>query len=282
MEIPYWQVDAFAGRPFAGNPAGVCLLEEWPADRLMAEIAAENRLSETAFLVRLEGDAEADLHLRWFTPSGDEVELCGHATLASAHVVLEEIGASMREVRFRTRSGVLTVTGEDGRLEMDFPGRPAEPCAPPPELVEGLGIEPEAAAASMDYVAELADEDAVRSLAPETRALERLDRRGVIATAPGRDVDFVSRFFAPKLGVPEDPVTGSAHCTLTPYWSGRLGKERMHARQVSRRGGDVWCVDRGERVTLGGTAARYLEGVITVPGGDEVSDSIGDSTGGRP
>lgn len=273
MEIPYWQVDAFARRPFAGNPAGVCLLEQWPPDRLMAEIAAENRLSETAFLVRLGDDGEADLHLRWFTPSGDEVDLCGHATLASAHVLLEEVGASGPEVRFRTRSGVLTVTREGGRLEMDFPSRPAEPCDPPTELADGLGVEPEATAASMDYVAELADEEAVRGLDPDMRILERLDRRGVIATAPGRDADFVSRFFAPKLGVPEDPVTGSAHCTLTPYWSERLGKERMRARQVSRRGGEVWCADRGERVTLGGTAARYLEGVLTVPRGDGGRDS---------
>lgn len=275
MEIPYWQVDAFAARPFAGNPAGVCLLEAFPPDRLMAEIAAENRLSETAFLVRLGGGEEADLHLRWFTPSGDEVELCGHATLASAHVVLEEIGAPMDRVRFRTRSGVLTVSREGRRLEMDFPGRPAEPCDPPPELARGLGVEPVAAAASMDYLAELEDEDAVRGLDPDMGTLEQLDRRGVIATAPGEDVDFVSRFFAPKLGVPEDPVTGSAHCTLTPYWSDRLGRDRMRARQVSRRGGEVWCVARGDRVTLGGTAARYLEGVISVPGGDGAPDSAG-------
>lgn len=278
MEIPYWQVDAFAGRPFAGNPAGVCLLEAWPADRLMAEIAAENRLSETAFLVRVGEEAASDLHLRWFTPSGDEVELCGHATLASAHVVLEEIGASMSRVRFRTRSGVLTVERQGQRLVMDFPSRPPEPCDPPPELVSGLGTEPRSVAASVDYVAELADEDAVRGLDPDMRSLEELDRRGVIATAPGREVDFVSRFFAPKLGVPEDPVTGSAHCTLAPYWSNLLDREdgeEMHARQVSRRGGEVWCADRGERVSLGGTAARYLEGVITVPGDSDAAHGAG-------
>lgn len=265
MEIPCWQIDAFTDRPFAGNPAGVCLLEEFPPDRLMAKIAAENRLSETAFLVRLGEDGDADLHLRWFTPSGDEVELCGHATLASAHVVFEEIGTDRADLRFRTRSGVLTVAREGDRLAMDFPSRPAEPCDPPPELVDGLGVEPEATAASMDYVAELPDEDSVRGLDPEMRELRELDRRGVIATAPGRDVDFVSRFFAPKLGVPEDPVTGSAHCTLTPYWSERLGRDELRARQVSRRGGDVWCADRGERVTLSGRAARYLDGVITLP-----------------
>lgn len=276
MEIPYFQVDAFAGRPFAGNPAGVCLLGEWPEDRLMAEVAAENSLSETAFLVRLGEDEEADLHLRWFTPSGDEVDLCGHATLASAHVVLEEIGAATAGVRFRTKSGVLAVDRKGGKLEMDFPSRPAEPCDTPPELVDGLGVEPSSTAASMDYVAELADEEAIRGLDPDMRTLERLDRRGVIATAPGREVDFVSRFFAPKLGVPEDPVTGSAHCTLTPYWSDRLGREEMHARQLSRRGGDVWCADRGERVTLGGRAAPYLEGVITLPGeGGEASAAGG-------
>lgn len=277
MEIPYWQVDAFAGRPFGGNPAGVCLLQSWPPDRLMSEIAAENRLSETAFLVRLRDDPEADIQLRWFTPSGDEVELCGHATLASAHVVLEQIGTPESEVRFRTRSGVLAVSRERGRLTMDFPGRPAEPCEPPPALIRGLGVEPVAAAASMDYLAELPDRAAVRDLEPEMDALEELDRRGVIVTAPGGDVDFVSRFFAPKLGVPEDPVTGSAHCTLAPYWSERLGKQELHARQVSARGGDVWCVDRGERVTLGGTAALYLEGVIHLPEGAASGDAEGAS-----
>ncbi len=278
MEIPYWQVDAFAGRPFAGNPAGVCLLPEWHPDGLLAEIAAENALSETAFLVRLGEEQESDLHLRWFTPSGDEVKLCGHATLASAHVLLDELGASRRDVRFRTRSGVLTVERNGQRLVMDFPSRPHEPCDPPPELVSGLGVEPRAVAASVDYVAELANEEAVRGLDPDMRSLEELDRRGVIATAPGREVDFVSRFFAPKLGVPEDPVTGSAHCTLAPYWSDRLDREdgqEMHARQISRRGGDVWCADRGDRVSLGGTAARYLEGVITVPGDGDAAQGAG-------
>ncbi len=264
-EIPYWQVDAFADRPFEGNPAGVVLLDGWPPEGLMAEIAAENALSETAFLVRLADDGEADLGLRWFTPSGDEVDLCGHATLASAHVVLEVLGTSGSEVRFRTRSGLLTVTRDAERLEMDFPSRPADPCEPPPALIRGLGAEPDATAAADDYVAELPDEGSVRALDPDMEALRSLDRRGVIVTAPGRRADFVSRFFAPKLGVPEDPVTGSAHCTLAPYWSERVGGEVMHGRQVSRRGGDVWCSERGERVTLAGSAAAYLEGVIRLP-----------------
>lgn len=267
MEIPYWQVDAFARRPFAGNPAGVCLLGGWPDDRLMGEIAGENRLSETAFIVRLGPGESPDVQLRWFTPSGDEVDLCGHATLASAHVLFEELGAGDDGIRFRTRSGPLTVRRADGRLSMDFPSRPPEPCDPPPALVDGLGVEPVAVAASTDYLAELPDEEAVRGLAPDMEALGRLDRRGVIATAPGREVDFVSRFFAPKLGVPEDPVTGSAHCALTPYWAERLGRAELRARQVSRRGGELSCEDRGERVVLGGTASRYLAGTITLPEG---------------
>lgn len=158
---------------------------------------------------------------------------------------------------------------------MDLPSRPAEACEPPPELARGLGMEPEATAAAMDYVAELPDEGAVRELEPDMGTLGQLDRRGVIATAPGDDADFVSRFFAPKLGVPEDPVTGSAHCTLTPYWSERLGREVLRARQLSRRGGDVWCADRGERVTLGGKAVLYLEGAIRLPQGDAPADGAG-------
>lgn len=279
MEIPYFQVDAFARRPFAGNPAGVCLLEVWPEDRLMREIAAENRLSETAYLVRLGPGEEADVHLRWFTPSGDEVDLCGHATLAAAHVLLEVVGGSGEEVVFRTRSGPLQVRREGERLAMDFPSLPPEPCEAPPALAEGLGVEPVAVAASTDYLTELPDEESVRGLEPDLSALERLDRRGVIATAPGREADFVSRFFAPGLGVPEDPVTGSAHCALAPYWSERLGRRRMRGRQVSRRGGEVLCEDRGERVILGGTAAPYLRGTITLP--DDRSAERGPDGGAR-
>lgn len=275
MEIPYFQVDAFARRPFAGNPAGVCLLESWPEERLMAEIASENRLSETAYLVPLDPEDAADYRLRWFTPSGDEVELCGHATLASAHVLFEELGGAGPELRFRTRSGVLTVRRDGARLSMDFPSQPPEPCEAPPALAEGLGVEPVAVAASADYLAEMPDERSVRGLDPDMGALAELDRRGVIATAPGREVDFVSRFFAPKLGVPEDPVTGSAHCALTPYWSEKLGRSTMRARQLSRRGGEVLCEDRGERVTLGGTAARYLAGTIILP--EDVSAETSDT-----
>lgn len=273
MEIPYWQVDAFSERPFGGNPAGVCLLESWLPDRTLAAIADENRLSETAFLVPLDGSDGVDAHLRWFTPSGDEVDLCGHATLASAHVLFEEIGEPGPELRFRTRSGALTVSRDGERLAMDFPSRPAEPCETPAALIDGLGTEPVEAARAVDYLAELPDEAAVRALDPDMRALRELDGRGVIATAPGQEVDFVSRFFAPKLGVPEDPVTGSAHCTLAPYWSGRLGRTEMHARQVSERGGEVWCADRGERVEVSGGAALYLEGEIRVPAA---------GTGGEP
>lgn len=273
MEIPYWQVDAFAARVFEGNPAGVCLLEKWPPDGLLAAVAAENRLSETAFLVPLDAAEDADFHLRWFTPSGNEVDLCGHATLASAHVVAgeglvagEPAGVrGDRGVRFRTRSGVLSVHADGDRLAMDFPARPAEACPAPEPLVRGLGATPEATAAAVDYVAEFGDEQAVRELDPTMEALAELDLRGVIATAPGEEVDFVSRFFAPVLGVPEDPVTGSAHCTLAPYWADRLGRDRLRARQVSGRGGDLWCRVSGDRVEIAGTAADYLEGTLTVP-----------------
>lgn len=272
MKIPYWQIDAFAGRVFEGNPAGVCLLERWPPDGLLAAVAAENGLSETAFLVPLGAAEDADFHLRWFTPSGDEVDLCGHATLASAHVVAGEGlagsdaggGGGEPGVRFRTRSGVLPVRLDGDRISMDLPARPADPCAPPEPLVRGLGTTPRATADAVDYVAELEDEEAVRGLDPEMEALTELDLRGVIATAPGDEVDFVSRFFAPKLGVPEDPVTGSAHCTLAPYWADRLSRERLRARQVSKRGGDLWCRVRGARVEIAGTAAGYLEGTLTV------------------
>lgn len=265
MEIPYWQVDAFSERPFGGNPAGVCLLDSWPPDPTLAAIAAENGLSETAFLLPLDGSDGADVHLRWFTPSGDEVDLCGHATLASAHVLFEEVGKPGPELRFRTRSGLLAVRREEGLLAMDFPSRPAEPCGAPDALVAGLGAEPVGAGRAVDYLAELPDEAAVRTLSPDMEALRELDRRGVIATAPGEEADFVSRFFAPKLGVPEDPVTGSAHCTLVPHWADRLGKTEMHARQISERGGELWCAERGARVEIRGTAAQYLAGEIRVP-----------------
>ena len=257
MEAPLFQVDAFADRLFAGNPAAVCPLARWPDEGVLQAIAAENNLSETAFLV----GSGSEYQLRWFTPVA-EVELCGHATLASAFVLFEHFGVE-GEVGFETRKGRLTVRrGEEGRLQMDFPALPAEPCDPPGRLLEALGGAPTEVRLADDYLVCYEVEEEVRGLRPDFSALAGLEARGVIVTAPGSDCDFVSRFFAPQLGVPEDPVTGSAHCTLTPYWAERLGKARLRARQVSTRGGELWCELLGERVAIAGRAVLYLSGSI--------------------
>lgn len=261
MKIPYYQVDAFSSSVFSGNPAGVCLLDERLDDQTMLAIAAENNLSETAFLV---ADGERR-ELRWFAPKM-EIDLCGHATLATAFVLFSDVEPSLDEVTFHTKSGPLTVSRAGDLLAMDFPSRPAAPqAAAPTGLAEGLGAEPdEVLASARDYLAVFKDEGAVADLRPEFDALERLDRMGVIVTAPGTGSDFVSRFFAPQAGVAEDPVTGSAHCTLTPYWAGRLGKTELHALQISDRGGELFCEDRGDRVKIGGQAALYLQGRLTL------------------
>ena len=260
MEIPLYQVDAFAARPFAGNPAAVCPLAAWLPDATMQAIAAENNLSETAFFVPADGGYD----LRWFTPTV-EVDLCGHATLAAGFVIATYLAPGTTEMRFQTRSGPLGVSRRGDLFALDFPARPAQPCPPPPALIEGLGRRPdEILAAEGNYLAVYSGEAEVRALAPDMGPLAALGRVGVIATAPGRDVDFVSRYFAPAFGIPEDPVTGSAHCTLVPYWVRRLGKAKMFARQVSRRGGELECEDRGARVIIAGRAALYLEGRIHV------------------
>jgi PhzF family phenazine biosynthesis protein len=263
MRTRIFQVDAFADRPFRGNPAAVCPLDRWPEDEVLQAIAEENNLSETAYLVPRDGDFE----LRWFTPD-TEVELCGHATLASAYVVLRYMEGNRDSVRFHSAGGTLDVRRDGDLLRMDFPADPPTPVDPPPELAVGLGREPEEVLAGRDWMAVYPDEDAVRGLEPEMRILRELERRGVIATAPadeGSGADFVSRFFAPKVGVPEDPVTGSAHCALAPYWAGRLEEDELRGRQISRRGGEVACTLRGERVELAGSATLYLEGWIRVP-----------------
>jgi len=262
MKLRLFQIDAFAGRVFAGNPAAIVPLERWLDDAALQAIATENNLSETAFFVGGNGD----FHIRWMTPAA-EVDLCGHATLAAAWVVFNEIERGSAEVRFRSKGGPLRVTAEGGRLALDFPSRPPEPSAGAVgTLCEALGHRPAAALASRDYLAVYENEDEVRGLRPDMARVAALDRMGVIATAPGRDCDFVSRFFAPQVGVPEDPVTGSAHCTLVPYWSKRLGRASLFARQVSLRGGELWCEDQGERVKIAGTAVKYLEGTIELPG----------------
>jgi PhzF family phenazine biosynthesis protein len=258
MQLKLYQVDAFASRVFAGNPAAVVPLESWLDDATLQAIATENNLSETAFTVP-EGEA---YRLRWFTP-GDEVDLCGHATLATAYVLFEHGIAKGERIAFETRSGTLVVKRDGNALAMDFPAVLSELVDAPAALVEGLGVEPMETFAGPDYMAVLDGEDAVRALKPKLRAFERLDRRGVIVTAPGRDADFCSRFFAPKLAVPEDPVTGSAHCQLAPYWGKRLGKADLTAHQVSARGGELCCVDHGHRIELVGRVAPYLEATIT-------------------
>jgi len=258
MKLPLWQVDAFTSRVFAGNPAAVVLLERWLPDETLAAIAAENNLAETAYLVR-QGE---DYAIRWFTPAV-EVPLCGHATLASGWVVLNRIEPGRAAVTFHSQSGPLTVSRDGERLAMDFPAIAVEP-ADAGALTAALGRKPLALYQGFQWLAVYAGEDEVRTLKPDFAALTATGIHGVIATAPGRDCDFVSRFFAPAVGIPEDPVTGSAHSRLVPYWSQRLGKSRLFARQVSARGGELWCEARGDRVTLAGHAAPYLEGTIDV------------------
>lgn len=257
MRIRQFQVDAFATRLFAGNPAAVCPLRNWLSNEVLQAIASENNLSETAFFV----PTGEGFELRWFTPTV-EVELCGHATLATAHVLFEHLGHPGGTIRFETRSGELTVQRKGDRLAMVFPARAPRPCATPPALSDALGMEPLEVLQADDYIAVFDNEATIRALLPDMVKLCTLKRRGVSVTAPGSEVDFVSRFFAPALGVPEDPVTGSAHCELAPYWAGRLGKSQMHARQVSRRGGDVFCEVSGEQVVLEGSAVTFLAGEI--------------------
>lgn len=260
LSIKQFQVDAFTTRPFAGNPAAICPLASWPDDSLLQAIAEENNLSETAYFV----PSTKGFRLRWFTPVA-EVDLCGHATLAAAHVLFENLGYPDPAITFETRSGDLIVSRKDGRLEMDFPARPPVACLTPESLAEALGKQPVAVLAADDYLAVFGSEGAVRAINPDYGLLSRLGLRGVIVTAPGNDVDFVSRFFAPKFGIPEDPVTGSAHCTLAPYWADRLGKRTLVARQVSKRGGDILCALRGERVLLSGVAVTVMVTTIFLP-----------------
>jgi PhzF family phenazine biosynthesis protein len=259
VKIPIYQIDAFTDVQFHGNPAAVCPLDAWLDASVLQNIAAENNLAETAFFVR----RGADYELRWFTPAR-EVDLCGHATLASAYVIFTHLDPPARAVRFHTLSGVLEVTREGDRLALLFPSRPGERCPAPAALVQGLGKTPLEVCKARDYMAVYASEEDVLALRPDMAALAALDALGIIATAPGTRVDFVSRFFAPAAGVPEDPVTGSAHCTLIPYWKARLGKTDLLAHQVSPRGGTLYCTDLGATVKIAGHAAPYLEGFITI------------------
>jgi PhzF family phenazine biosynthesis protein len=257
MRVRIFQLDAFTTRRFAGNPAAVMLLDDYPEDAVLQSIAAENNLPETAFLVR----KGADYQLRWFTPTV-EVPLCGHATLASGAVVMERLDPGRERVTFHSVSGPLIVSRATGGYVMDFPIRHCQPVAAPAGLTEALGVTPlEVLIDTWNYTAVLKSAQVVRDLAPKLDSIARLDRTGLIVTARGDEqYDFVSRYFAPAKGIPEDPVTGGAHCSLAPFWAARLNKQEVRAFQASRRGGEIICRMAGERINLQGSCVFYMEG----------------------
>jgi PhzF family phenazine biosynthesis protein len=260
MKIPIFQVDAFASKGFRGNPAAVCLLEEWLNEDLMQAIANENNLSETAFIVHKRDGFE----IRWFTPT-TEVALCGHATLASAFVVFHHTSWKKDKIRFYTRKKGELVVSRTGnrRLTMDFPSQPATVITPQKELSDALGVcVKEVLRSSEDLLVVVDNEEMVRNSAPNWMKLNEIECRGCILTSKGNDCDFVSRFFAPRVGVLEDPVTGSAHTVLVPYWANELRKNTLHAFQLSKRGGELWCNQAGDRVYITGDAVLYMQGTL--------------------
>jgi PhzF family phenazine biosynthesis protein len=260
MTIPIYQVDAFTSHLFGGNPAAVCILDSWLSAEAMQNIAAENNLSETAFIVC----RDSGYDLRWFTPTV-EVDLCGHATLAAGHVILDYLEPGLDSVSFETLSGLLTVSRDGDLLSMDFPSRAPKPIPISDTLSDALGMAPAEVHLSRDILALYEDEASIRALVPDQVKLAAIEEgMGVIVTAKGDEVDFVSRFFCPKAGVPEDPVTGSAHCTLVPFWSERLGRSQLSARQISERGGELQCEHLGDRVKISGQCALFLRGTIEV------------------
>lgn len=260
MTIPIYQADAFTDQLFGGNPAAICPLSEWLPDEVMQQIAKENNLAETAFFVK----TEKGFTLRWFTPEY-EIDLCGHATLASAHILFTELAYNGDTINFETvKAGVLTVKKDGDKYTMDFPSRPPIPIEIPNGLTEALGKQPVAILRSRDYFVVYETEDDILNITPDFFALSKMDTVGVIITAPGKKSDFVSRFFAPGAGIPEDPVTGSAHCNLIPYWAKKLGKDKLHAYQLSARKGELWCELKGDRVLMSGKAVTYLKGEIFI------------------
>ncbi len=260
MKIKIYQVDAFASHVFEGNPAAVCPLDEWLEDEILQKIAEENNLSETAFFVT----STPEIELRWFTPRG-EVDLCGHATLATAHVLYEHLAFKSPRIKFQTKSGELVVTKNDSGFSMDFPASHPAIIDAPIDLLAGLGdVIPKQVIASFDYIIVLDNEEEVKNLDPDLSKWLKLDLRGVVVTAVGTDVDFVSRCFFPKLGVDEDPITGSAHCELAPYWSSKLGLSLLTGHQMSKRSGIVHCELKGDRVILTGNAVDYMSGEINI------------------
>lgn len=274
MKLLLYQLDSFASEPFKGNPAAVCPLDDWLPDDVLQSIALENNLSETAFFVAAEEGADHDYHLRWFTP-GCEVEFCGHATLASGQVVLSYLRPELDIVTFHCRAGLVSVArnteeeGEGGMLDMDAPNKPPAPAAAPDGLIEALGAAPDEVLYEEveNFLLVYKDAAAVRALKPDFKALNALGHYGFIVTARGDDIDpcdFVSRYFVPAFGIDEDPVTGSAHCTLAPYWAEKLGKTELFARQISARGGDLWLSVTPERVKISGFCIPVIEGVLTI------------------
>lgn len=265
MHLQFFQVDSFTRRAFHGNPAGVVPLESWLPDDRMQQIAAEANLAETAFMVRTNGGSsgEARYHIRWFTPT-TEVDLCGHATLAAAHVLWRQIGERASRIVFDSKSGPLPVERDGDLTVLDFPSRPGEPIPVSDELAEAFGRRPVEAFKSRDILAVFDNKRDVHELAPDMARVASFDAVCLIATAPGAGHDFVSRVFAPRVGIPEDPVTGSAHCTLAPYWAKRLNKSKVTGHQVSKRGGELFCEVAGDRVKIGGHCVMYLEGRICV------------------
>ncbi|WP_395802168.1 PhzF family phenazine biosynthesis protein [Daejeonella sp.] len=261
LTIPIFQVDAFTDKLFGGNPAAVCPLHEWLPAPLLQKIAAENNLAETAFFIRQGNDFE----LRWFTPES-EVDLCGHATLATAHVLFKHLNHSSDIIHFHTlKAGTLTVSKGDDVYTLNFPSRPPHACEVPSGLIEAMGGgDPIQILRSRDYFIVYESEEVIKSLKPDFSRLKQMDSLGFVVTAPGLNSDFVSRFFAPAVGIDEDPVTGSAHCNLIPYWASKLGKDKLHAYQVSARMGELWCENKGERVLMSGKAITYLQGEISV------------------
>lgn len=253
-----YQIDAFTTELFGGNPAAVVLVEEWPSDEVMQKIARENNLSETAFLCR----QNDEWHIRWFTPKV-EVPLCGHATLASAFVLFSYIEKDAQEVAFHSKySGLLKIKSNKGLLQMRFPKEPFEPVTPPHELLAALEATHVNCVKGIDYVVELESAAEVFAVDPDYRLLSTLNVRGITITAKGDDCDFVSRFFSPSFGIYEDPVTGSAHCLLAPYWSEKLGKKKLTAKQLSKRGGELQCEVTEDKVLISGSSVLYLKGEI--------------------
>lgn len=259
MKLDIYQIDAFAEKQFEGNPAAVVPLDEWLPDSVMQEIAEENNLAETAFFV----PSESGYHIRWYTPN-KEVKLCGHATLASAYVLFNILGCKEKVLSFQSLSGVLLVSKAGDLLTLDFPVQPPEACSTPAPLAAGLGKVPLECLKHDDYAAVFENEEDVLNITPNHEALKQLDLRGVIVTAPSLEFDFIARFFAPKFGIPEDPVTGSAYTQLIPYWSSRLGKSQLRAKQVSSRGGKLLCELKGDRVLISGSAVTYMVGSIEI------------------